>query len=82
MPKDENNYILRGKAKINLNDQAGALTDFNSAVELNPKNYDTWLYRGIAKINMNNKSGCCSDLTKAVALGSKDAADDLKKYCR
>ena len=81
-PKNETNYILRGKAKINLNDLNGAVKDFTAAIDLNHKSYDAWFNRGIVKNSMNDKTGGCADLNKALQLGSKDAGDAIKQYCK
>jgi tetratricopeptide (TPR) repeat protein len=80
-PGDGNNYILRAKARMFMRDYDEGLSDFAKAIALNPRNYDTWLSRGIAKLQENDKSGC-TDLNKAVELGSKDAVEELRKYCK
>jgi Flp pilus assembly protein TadD len=79
-PKNEDFYDLRGQAKFNLKDAAGAIKDFNAAIALDPQDPSPYLNRGLAKVGGDNK-GACADMNKALQLGSKAAAAAIKKYC-
>ncbi|OIQ64633.1 lipoprotein NlpI [mine drainage metagenome] len=80
-PKEPANYILRGRAKMNLKDYNGALKDFDIAISLNPNNEEAWYYRGLAKMEQRDNSAR-ADFSKALTLGSTDAADAIKKYSK
>ena len=47
-------YVNRGSAKMEINDYTGAIQDFNAAIEINPGNVIAFCKRGIAKIKLEN----------------------------
>ena len=57
------------------------LSDFNSAIKLDPNNAMAFCNRGLAKIKLNDKNGGCLDLSKAGELGFQAAYESIKKYC-
>jgi len=79
-PKNEDFFNLRGQAKFNLKDIAGAIKDYDSAIALDPQDPSPYLNRGLAKVGRDN-TGACADMNKASQLGSKAAVEALKKYC-
>ena len=61
-------YVTRGKAKTALQDTAGALTDYTTAITLNPKNTEAYTGRGEVKAEMADYTGALIDLDKAIEL--------------
>jgi tetratricopeptide (TPR) repeat protein len=80
-PHNEQNFILWGRASVNLKEFKLAQHDFDTAITLNPNNPEGWYYRGLNKINQGDSTGC-TDLRRSLDLGLKEAADALKRYCR
>ncbi len=74
-------YNNRGAVKYKLKDYKGSLSDFNSAIKLDPNNAMAFCNRGLAKIKLNDKNGGCLDLSKAGELGFQVAYESIKKYC-
>ena len=56
-----------------LDDNKGALEDYNIAIELNPKDAEAFNNRGVVKKRMNFNVGALSDYTQAIALNPKDS---------
>jgi tetratricopeptide (TPR) repeat protein len=61
-------YIETGIAKFQLRDYAGALTQFNKAIELQPDLSEAYNNRGIIKNILNDSIGSVNDFNKAIAL--------------
>ncbi len=60
-------YFKRGYKKMNdLNDNQGAIQDFNKAIEKDPTNNTIYLNRGTAKLTMKDIQGAISDFTKVI----------------
>lgn len=49
VPGEEEALILRGAARINMNDNTNAIVDLDEAIKKNPKNPISYNYRGMAK---------------------------------
>src|SRR5689334_3281720 len=63
-------YILRGGAYRNRNDTEKALTDYNSAVRLDPKR--TPLCRGLIHATKKEYDNAISQFTEAIRLDARD----------
>jgi len=74
-------YHDRGIAKVNLQNNKGAIQDFNKAIELNPNYAKAYYNRGIAKILLGQKDNGCLDLSKAGELGHAKAYEAIKEFC-
>ena len=62
----------RGKAKINLEDYKGAISDFTEAIKINPKNGNAYQNRGNAKINLGDINGAVDDTNRALRISAKN----------
>lgn len=61
-------YLMRGIAKVNLDDYAGAEADATKAIELNPFLTDAYEVRGVARQNMGKRAEAVKDYDKALEL--------------
>lgn len=66
-------YILMGKAKSNLNDYSGAITDFNIALKINPQSGEAYFERGKVRRLTRDLSGFCNDIRIAFSKGYSEA---------
>ena len=83
-PQNDLAFYNRGSAKIHLNDNYGAISDINQAIDLNPKsNFISWYYlnRGIAKEKIGDLQGACFDWREASYGGDQDAARFVRNQC-
>jgi len=64
-------YFNSGIAKYEINDNSGAISDFNKSIEINPKNTRAYFYRGCAKGNLEDYKGSVEDFTKAIETNPK-----------
>ena len=62
----------RGLAKARLNDNQGAILDFDSAITLFPSYSEAFTNRGIAKAKLGMFKEAIADLDKAIAIEPKD----------
>ncbi|HEY5325566.1 MAG TPA: hypothetical protein VIJ27_01080 [Mucilaginibacter sp.] len=68
-PKNAQAYADRGYVRQILQDQKGALQDFNQAILIEPGSFaDVYLARGLLKTKMNDKNGGCLDLHRSFTL--------------
>jgi tetratricopeptide (TPR) repeat protein len=65
-------YLMRGRAKIGVQDMAGAMIDLNEAVTLEPNNSEAITERGNVKQMVGNITGALDDYEKALQLNPKD----------
>ena len=56
-----------------LNDNNGALEDYNIAIELNPKDAEAFNNRGVVKKRLDFNVGALSDYSQAIALNPNDS---------
>lgn len=61
-------YFDSGWAKFKLNDNYGAISDYNKSIELNPNSANAHSNRGLAKINIKDFKGAITDCSKAIEL--------------
>jgi len=92
---DAHNYSVvnynRADAKFELHDYQGAIADYDEVLkgitESNPNDYlrhylaELYQKRGLAKHQIGINDGACSDWKKAFEFGSKDAGDEISKFC-
>ena len=67
-PNSIDGYILRGKAKGNLNQNFEAITDFNDVLDLDDTNTEAYYYRGIAKGMLNRPTEAIEDFDKSIGV--------------
>jgi hypothetical protein len=72
-------YVMSGKFKCGKDDLAGALADFNCALELNPKNAEAYSRRGVVREIQGDFAGALSDYDKVIEL-SPDGSDWERLY--
>jgi Flp pilus assembly protein TadD len=75
-------YSSRGIAKARTGNIAGAILDFDVAIELNPADGEVYFNHGMAMEMSNDVQRACLDWTKADQLGSVQAITFLRKYCQ
>lgn len=68
VPDEEEALISRGAAKINNNDNSGAIVDLDAAIKLNSKNPVSYCYRGVAKGGNRQYVEALKDLDYAIKL--------------
>lgn len=61
-------YGLRAQIKCHLKDQAGALADANSKIQLNPSDASGYLTRGFIELSWDNFSAASNDLRTAAGI--------------
>lgn len=61
-------YNGRGGAKDDLKDYAGAIADYDKAIELDPECAEAYNNRGLAKKDLKDYSGAMADYNKAIEL--------------
>ena len=67
-PQTAKAYYKRGNAKYDANDYAGAIADYNKAIELDPQDAYAYDNRGSAKYLLNDYAGAMADYNKAIEL--------------
>ncbi|WP_432672227.1 hypothetical protein [Flavobacterium sp. SM2513] len=75
-------YLERGECKQLLNDDRGAIQDFDKEIGQKPMFSSPFLLRGISKYNLNDVDGACSDWSKGGELGEGEVYKYIGKYCR
>ena len=77
LPDDDNRkpiaYNERGNAKDSMGDHAGAIVDFDKALEIDPQFKEVYYNRGIAKNNMGDHVGAVADFDRALEANPQDA---------
>ncbi|MDR0538145.1 MAG: trypsin-like peptidase domain-containing protein [Tannerellaceae bacterium] len=69
-------YCKRGLIKNAMNDIAGAMEDYNNAIDADPQNWEAYHLRGQLKaFKMNNHESGISDAETALQLNLKSAND-------
>ena len=67
-------YYDSGKIKYHkLNDNEGALKDYNQAIKLRPTNADIYFSRAILRKSMDDTNGAFEDYSKSIELNPSDA---------
>jgi tetratricopeptide (TPR) repeat protein len=75
-------YKFRGIAKYELNDIAGALSDFDKSILANPNDAEAMYYRGLIKLKQGKKSEACVDFTKGAELNWPACKEAKAKNCK
>lgn len=73
--KEADSYFKQGMAKDDLHDYAGAIQDFNKAIELNPNFVAAYYNRGCAKVYLKDYTGAIQDYSKIIELNPKFIAE-------
>lgn len=73
-PMDAAAWLLSGRRKLSQGDAAGAISDLDRAIELDPSLALAWGERGVARMNQGDAEGASVDLWRATELGSTDAS--------
>lgn len=76
----DNLFLISGNHKRSHGDWAGALADFNRALEINPQNAGAYSRRGMARQMEGDFSGALSDYDQFIAL--KPEASDWERLNR
>lgn len=67
-----NAYKTRAKAKFEVQDYKGAVTDWSVYLDGNPGEEDALISRGAARINMNDNTNAIVDLDEAIKKNGKN----------
>lgn len=68
IPKEETALVARAAAKINSNDNSGAIADLDEAIKLNGSNPVSYCYRGVAKGGNRQYVEALKDLDYSIQL--------------
>ena len=66
-------WFAQGNAKYEQNDKAGAITDYNRAIQINPQYAQAYYNRGNAKSALGDKAGAIIDYNQAIQINPQDA---------
>jgi tetratricopeptide (TPR) repeat protein len=72
-PRDARAYVLRGDCKADLDDNQGALRDYNSAIKIAPEYQYAYVTRCETRLQLNDPAGALSDCDVAIRLDPSDA---------
>ena len=72
-PGDARGYLGRGRACRLVNDDEGAMADFDMAIELNPKLDTAYTNRGTLMMRMGYYDRAIADYAKVIALNDRNA---------
>ncbi len=61
-------YFNRARSKTDLGDLYGAISDYSSAIEMNPYYAEAYYNRGNRKRDLGDASGAISDYSKAIEI--------------
>ena len=86
---NENGYLHRGFAYINLEKYFLAILDFTKVISINNKNTDAYFLRGLSKSKINDRTGAISDYDIILSKEKADKSDfynfatvyNNKAYC-
>jgi tetratricopeptide (TPR) repeat protein len=67
-PQNAIAYVMRGTAKAQLYDNQGAITDYTTAIELNPRLVLAYNNRGNLRQHFGDVEGAISDFTSVLAI--------------
>jgi tetratricopeptide (TPR) repeat protein len=73
-PGSGESFRDRAEMRFKLNDIAGAMTDYNRAIEINPNDACAHTGRGNAHVSAGNWTAALADLSKAIELSPTNAA--------
>jgi len=65
---------LRGNARLERGDHAGAIADYSSALRLDPSRADVLKKRGLSRLDLGDADGALADFDAAVRIDSQDAS--------
>lgn len=74
VPRDAKTYNNRGLARDRKGDLAGAIADYDRAIELDPKCGTAYLNRGIARARKGDLAGAITDYDHAIEIDPADIA--------
>lgn len=72
-------HALLALAYSNEGDYENALTEYNSAITLEPTYVEMFIQRCIVKIRLKDLEGACTDLSEAIRLKPEEA-DDIRAF--
>jgi tetratricopeptide (TPR) repeat protein len=72
-PKNSLAFVLRGEANAGRHNDADALADFSTAVELDPRNPERLSARGFFCLSRGNTTDALADFNRAIAIDPQNA---------
>lgn len=73
-PRAAGSFGDRADFRFKWNDLAGAMRDYNQAIQLEPGNPTFYSHRGNLQLRLNNDAAALADLTRAIELAPTNAA--------
>jgi tetratricopeptide (TPR) repeat protein len=73
IPNSAADFSNRGLARQAKGDLKGAITDFNSAVAVDPQNAQAFYRRGLAKQALDDRADAIADFTEVIRLNPRNA---------
>lgn len=73
--------ISRGLEKARVNDNQGAILDFDAAIKIDSSNGEVYYHRGISKFKLSELDDALSDFTKAISLLPSYSAAYTSRGC-
>ena len=64
-------YQVRGLARIQQNNFAGAIEDYTKALEFDPENIGVWHNMALCRIRQEDYKGAKNDLDKLIAISPR-----------
>jgi len=74
-------YFKRGKVKSALQDDAGALADYNKAIELGETSGELYRMKAMSEHLTGNKEQGCADFQAAIDKGDAVAEEMKARFC-
>lgn len=74
-------WTAAANTRYKLGDFAGAWSDYDQALKLQPSISQGYFFRGLSKIKLKQIETGCQDLREADKLGYSDAQKDYNKLC-
>ena len=76
-----NAHLIRGMARLQLNDPSGALADLTKSIEINPE-WNAYFQRGLAHTALGKPEDAAADFTRALETAPNDNAKAELLYQR
>ena len=73
-PESSNDFVRRGNARRENKDYIGAISDYTSAIEINPRDEEAYTYRGISYELLEDYESANRDYTMAIEINPKNTS--------
>jgi TonB family protein len=73
VPRNAEEYLARGKARLAKDDAQGAIADFTKAIELDQQSFDAYFQRLIARVRIDDPDGVLADANKLIEINPRSS---------